>query len=438
MSDEEIYRQIGDLEQKIAELRGKLPHARDWEAPEPVNGKSLDEQKKGAPFIIHSETELGLNNLPDLAKQILDALPVQVYIKRADIDDTRKARQYTYLNKAVWDLNPTWHRTDVKTKYDNDVFAEGDKAKALYAEMQAQETQTIISKHSRITYTPWTVGKGSWSENRNIEVPILSQEGDCVGFCSIAENFVFQQLPQLWANYQACSEHHVNNLFAAVEGWLDHAIDRIERLQSTAGSKDTELVEVLGDLTHISQRLRVHMQSATFQISALNSSVGTPSGTGTVTDVIRALQHAYRNCGFGLTIDPACDSVVNMDIRQPKVVIAILSVFIANAVKYGTKQNGTKEIEIKCSLTNEMVEWEVSNQCKKNASPPGEDYWTFPISGNLLDQRFDRRLLETFVRYFFPENATKDMIRFSKQGDSRFIATLTMQTGAPADGSSGK
>jgi PAS domain-containing protein len=421
MSDEEIYQRIRELERQIAELRRKLSAANvtDWKVPKE---DAQDQQAEpGDPFIVQFREEMELNSLPELVSQILDALPVQVYIKKAELDPAKKARKYIYLNQMARSLRG-WSREDVREQYDRNVFAPDDQAEDLYINMRAQETQTIKSKKSRITYTPWTVGDGCWSRNRNIEIPILDQIGNGIGFCSIAHDLVFRELPTVLSFYQRSSSHSIKNLIGGARGVLDSAKEKITDSLKRISTPHPDLSAALNALNAIGYLLELAWQTSQLQNNALGS-IGGPIRIGTIGAIIDDLRDTYKDCGITLTIATTVGADMGTKIQQPNAVKAILSAFIANAVKYRPRDSSIKDFEctIACKVNTTQVDWEVCNACEK-----------YTHAYSLADahkndgrgQGFDFELLRGLVTYAFPKKKPEDIIFTEKPTEFTFKATL--------------
>lgn len=435
MSDEDIYRQIGELEKQIGELRGKLPSAPDWKAPKLREGESLEKQEKGQPFRIHSEVELELKGLPDLVRQILDALQVQVYVKKAKIDDKRDARKYTYLNQAVREINK-WSREEALAKYDCDVFADGDAAASLFDEaaslfldMRNRETETIRSKESKISFTPWTLLGGGWSRNQNFEIPILNPDSDCIGLCSLSQNIVFEEVSRILAIYQQDVRHSVRNLNTAVTGLFIQATIALEAFRRDH-PKEQMLDAISGLFQSISHELNHYTSSSYFQIAALDSMTGTLD-SGRICEIIDDLKGRYTNCGFTLSFCSLCTADLDTRVLQPEIVKAILSVLIANAVGKHQPNPGNgilKRCDVDCKVANGEIEWTVSNPCKADAKS-----YTVPdelphTMHDALIEGFDKRLLTYFVIRGFPNRKPSITVRTQKlDAPDRFNAMLTIE-----------
>jgi PAS domain-containing protein len=427
MSDEDIYRKIGELEKHIAELRGKLPTPQDedWKGPVLPPGKPLQAQEVGDPFRIHSEAELQLNNLPDLAQLIFDALPVQIYIKKPRIDDPVLGRQYIYLNQKAREIKG-WKRGEEKGKHDRQIFADNPKGEELFKKMVPQETKTIEEGNSRFTDTEWNMDSGSWKRNRNVEIPILDQKGQSIGFCSISNSILFERLPAVLHFNQRSSGHTLANLATEVRSYLNMARTILTGLSKQTFTLQPNINTALHSLAAIGDILELSIQTSDIQLRALES-IGGPITTGTIANVIEELQSAYEGCGFTLTITPSAGLNAAANIQQPNAVKAILSVLISNAIKHRDRKV-LFVADVRCNIgvraTGNQVVWVVENDCEKYEA-------VFQLNELDVDGRlrggFDSDLLRGIVAFAFPGKLPEDLIRREKPSETEFRATLVTE-----------
>ncbi len=195
LTQQALDEQIRVLESQLAQLRlerrTRFGSQKDWEM--------------GDPFLVHSADEFTLDALPDLARAILDALPVSVFIKHADVSQNL-GRRFTYVNAPARHMMPDgpWTELEVRDKHDSKAFPEGFNS-VEYQNMLDQETETLNGKVSRRTTLTWKHKEGRYRNTITFEIPIFRRgdngvEANPVGFCAIAQEELPKQIPivQSW------------------------------------------------------------------------------------------------------------------------------------------------------------------------------------------------------------------------------------------------
>jgi hypothetical protein len=436
MDDAELDQQIEELQRRLTELRreqrGRYPPAPDWKRP---TGQDAPEgATEGTPFMVHSATDLELAALPDLARLILDALPVQVYIKKAQIEEN--GRQYTYLNEAARGVYKIGRRFSNQPEegvrqYDRDVFPDEDPSSGeLYQKMQDQETATIGIGRSRVTTTDWKQSLSRWTRNTNIEIPILDFDGTSIGFCSIAHDLVFKELPKEWAIYQMKIQHHFNNLMVALTNPLNRANALLAQLMSETAVDADSLKGVQAHLKLIEQTLAIAHRTSKIQIEALES-LGSTGEWQSADEVAAAIDSAYKDSWFDFTGCRVSEEAKKAPLLHPRAVKAILTVLVNNAVKYSKAPSGRAECRVQCDVRDRTVVWEVSNPCQAITGHLEMDFSGRPSLQEVMERGFDGLMIWTLVNYGIPGKKAEEMIDFPKTLQNGWITVRLFAEVAP-------
>lgn len=304
--------------------------------------------------LLFVNTEQDLFSVPaDLALQILDALPVQIFIKRASKEPHKgpiaSGRRYTFLNRMAAGI-AGWHPADASRHLDCEAMADEDE----YLHMESVETQTIQEKKRRDLPLRWTTDDGSWRVNNAIQLPIVlrtnsGEPGEAVGFCAIAHDIEFHRRITATRSLMRIIAHEVANLAAKV-----------------------------GDLVRLSERrppdMEKHLRRAAGWIDASAAIAeamvasyeamppGEPVPVQAIVDRLRRIFDPLP-ANIEWSIDPGTSSVI---LKSPAAVRGILAEVIRNAIKHTTEEfleGDNSPVSIAVFNENHSVIWKITNKC---------------------------------------------------------------------------
>lgn len=356
-TEDEIVR----LERRLAELRAKQTNS-EWEGP--GNGK-----KYGQPFLVNDEDDLALDAMPDLVRQILDALPVSVFVKVSQITPD-KGRRFTYLNKLARDRKE-WKAAEIPERYDSEAFF-NEWNSPLYHTMLLQETDTLNLKKSRYMQLEWQPGEDFWRRSKTLEVPIFRRgevdDGNPIGFCAIAEEVEFKMFPFIHSWLRRVFNHEYRNMTFGIKAEIESAIDFLSDLEtigpapvrSNGGLSAGTPQEAIQGLRNAMKLLTLHGRSYEELYDAFSPKP--PADIRTVGEVIESIKKVFEIAPFELaiTID---EGVREVQLKRWNVIKGVLLVLIGNAVKHADK-GASPKAHLKAYMETGKAVLVVRNRCK--------------------------------------------------------------------------
>jgi PAS domain-containing protein/two-component sensor histidine kinase len=399
---------MSNLDERIAELQVELASLQEQRRQQMQRyGSEVEEAETGC-FTVITPDELNLTALPELARAILDALPVQIFIKEA-ASHPQKGRRYTYLNKKVRKILG-WSREKAKSAYDSEAFA-GGVNNLEWLTMFTGETETIESRKARLRELSWTTEteKGeSWRLNKVLEVPILANGlQNPIGFCAIAQDIEFNMFAGTHTQLRKVFRHEYSNLTASVLSHVED-VEEIIRLSQQGDNSPSRLPEALESLNAVKGRLLIAARAA----DVLYLAVGNidRNSYDTVDKVIDEIGQLYQPAPFRVSVT-VTDSVRSARIWKPKAIKGVLVELIRNAEKHYDPSVSNKEIPISARLDGGVVVWEVSNRCRQLNG--GLDFESSAGSGQLVEtrERFGAKIIRDILKRAYGVEAS-DMIEF--------------------------
>lgn len=326
----------------------------------------------GAPFFIKYKDDLYLDTLSDLAWQILEALPVTVFVKFADYDkQEKKGRRFTFMNRLAR-KRLGWSFDEVRNRYDSEAFPDKSWNNPAYQRMLHQESITLcvedmetglpnmplteqsyesdnrtrdtgqLNAKSRYTFLEWQYEATSGRRSRTLEVPVYLSGKDSpahpIGFCAIAEELDFTLSANLAHFYLSMFSHEMGTVtYQASDAFKQIA----KYISSNTGENQDALfkkaryfAELLPmrnqmyeemmkafDTSHNANRIRLQMI-----VQDLRSFYGEPTCPWQISIIVQGEQ----------------DSLLRTRVRRPDAVKALVHVLIGNAVDHCDKQHGDR------------------------------------------------------------------------------------------------
>jgi len=133
--------------------------------------------------------DLQIHNAGGFAHQVLDILPVQVFVKDA------QERRYLYLNAAARELMAYPQKNPIGQR---DTEVVDDPAElALYSR---EDTETMETRQKRHVREPWTATDGTFRMNETVRYPILRAddlEGSAMAVISVAQDITYKEQRKL-------------------------------------------------------------------------------------------------------------------------------------------------------------------------------------------------------------------------------------------------
>lgn len=344
------------LRERVAELEAEVEALRQGGA----DAHSRDRNRKIRRLYVDDPEQLSLTNL-DLALQIIDAMPVQVFIKDAqhefEPDGSKKGRRYTFMNRKALELTG-WKAEDVRNYVDKDAMSDPLE----YTRMDEVETKTIEAKEVHFEDLRWTSPDGrEWRINDIIQLPIARREegvevGEIIGFCALAQDIEFQHRVSASRPLMRIMAHEMGNLSDIVLGLLEQA-------QKDPTQVDVHLERAGGWVKGAHTIARAMLQSYGGGASSAfgNSSQG----------IRKELEYIFEPLPVSLqfSIDPQIEEVAYI---SPEGATGILVELLRNAIKHTSSEgyvDGMAMVEI--TARPDVLEhtgapctrWTVTNRC---------------------------------------------------------------------------
>jgi PAS domain-containing protein len=352
------------LRARIAALEAELEQLRDGRAPAP---RSRD--RSADRLVVNSVDELGLIDL-DLALQIIDALPVQVFIKHAhhEIDAAgKRGRRYTFMNHRALEL-AGWDVGSESGHLDCDAIVDP----AEYERMDRLETRTIEDNRKRTEELRWTSPDGSsWRINDVTQLPIARRsengdDGEVVGFCALAEDIVFTQRSEVLGPIMDIMAHEIGNLASVVLTLTKDAADGSEDLASS-------LNEALGWC-----RAARGIADAMLASYSKAASDDLPTAGKIIDDIVQIFEHLPIEIPTAIS-----DEIAATRLKAPVAVRGVLVELVRNGFKHTSREfrYGRRVVRISAEfqqlsynvagrkIDRGCVRWRVTN---KSSHAPGE------------------------------------------------------------------
>lgn len=353
---EELEREIEERERELAALRA-FKQTESSNAPVASARGTLDADC----FFVDAADETELHDVPALARDILDRLPVQIFIKNAAPTKGR-GRPYRYLNKIVRTITK-WTKP-AAAYHDDEAFVDG-VTDPLWKKMFKGETETIRSRQSakrRLEWAHRTQDGVVWRINTVDEIPIvLRSTQEVIAFCALAQDIDFKAFGEAHRQLRAIMNHEYGNLANEVRGDVDTAIDLIEDVGTGAKRTDT-LSETTELLVRARSRLLIARKVADAMFQAMycarNDSV---SGVvGKVVADLDAQVFTPRLWRLTSTVEPG---VEDCRLHKPDAIKAVLIQLIQNAEKHTDGPLSAKEITLRVRRRASHIVWEIGNHC---------------------------------------------------------------------------
>lgn len=269
-------------------------------------------------LLIGSTEEMSFSSLPLFVRQLLDHLPVQVFVKSADITPG-KGRQYTYLNKRARDIL-NWKEGELH--YDGEAF-HGGVASREWEEMSTGESLTLRERIKTIRELHWTTPTGEWRVNVAIQLPIIlpamDNRPEIIGFCAIAQDFDFHVSQQI-------SEQLTKALLHEYGNFCNGVIDELEKARLPGAGRDRYLDRVEGKAIVATEMARSLL--AALRHTQLHRHRRTIRW---VTDNLLTFARKWTAVALTLTHE---DDISDMQLAAPEAVYGILVQLLANAHKH--------------------------------------------------------------------------------------------------------
>lgn len=432
--NQELDAEIAQLENKLASLRAKRrcqTTALTWKKPSKAD-------EFGDPFVISNEPELTLATLPDLAKSILDALPVQVFLKLARTDevegiisfdkantrkythlDKGKARKYTYLNQSAREPMH-WDEEAVLRRYDCEAFPDTESGFALYQKMQLQESDCLRDRVSRIRTVDWTPGPGGWRRNETIEIPILKADGTVIGFCAIGQDIIFRELPKQSQYFLKMFWHQYKNLSMSILSFIETARERIQAVRTNPDSALVCVEYISTRLTLIKTHLRIAEESSEIVYNGLIPTYDPMLCKGQVKEIAADVLRIYRDSPYSINFTLAEDAQ-QREIDQPQSIKTLLVMLTNNALKHSSHNGTERQFRLSCKVEGTGVVWEISNPCHEL-----KDKLRYSSSGSpdISDTRtrgFDGLMIGAIIGHVFPHRNPEEMVEFPSELNNGWV-----------------
>lgn len=314
------------------------------------------------PIIIDDLLELNIGSTPSLLTQLLQLLPVQIYIKEVKLD-LQRGRKYIWLNSEA---TKRAQRADGTVPiYDGDAFQGGPSSSDWRAMNVAETTVMNQSPDDRLRLHPlrWTNSYGTWRVNNVLQVPIfLRGERHAVAFCAIAEDITFRHLQSGFIDVTRAMVHELGNARAIVNSSIGRAL---RHLKNSRNDVVAILLEDAHQYTeHMSERGELIIQSL----------YETHRITETIQTIIDDLRNMTKTTLFNVQFELP-SSIADRSIGTSAETKVILLELLRNARKHGagtgdaipnmfgtTKQRTLVKVSERDS---EHLQWEVTNDYNK-------------------------------------------------------------------------
>ncbi len=350
---------------------------------------------------------LALNELPSVAEQILEALPIQIFVKDSTPDESL-GRKYRYLNKAARQILE-WGLDEVTERFDSEAFAEGNQSQE-WREMFEGETETIESLCPATKELSWTAkasGREVWRINRVLEFPIVKRgTKKAIGFCSIAQDIEFKAFSEIHSELHRILRHEYGNLTASVLAEVERASMILSEGPNT-GVADSASRSIATILEAVEGRLEVAARSADFIYQAVaNVDNVAVVSVGSIVDELQELfEVAPYNAKFS-----AGSKVRETRIKKGAVIRGIISELVKNAEKHLTRENGG-QILVEIVADGDSLICKVMNRCDELK---GRMCFGYEEEGNATE-RFGSKIISSIVKRAFGHQEISEMLKFSHE-----------------------
>lgn len=307
--------------------------------------------------------QISVNSITDVEEQLqngfirrlLNSLPVQIFIKEAEIVQG-KGRRYIFLNDRASELivGEPFPERDV---FDSEAYPMGWEDPGFKA-MLERETITLETKQEYIHEIPWSPSSGSrWRINSTIEIPICSkiEVSPALGLIAIGQDLEFQAAERTFVNFIRSTFHEVDNITGAIDSTLSNA----ERLES----RRSVLIAKARQLSRSANRQSQYL---------LKVFRGESQEPMPLTSFIEEIQDIAREMSIDLAIDLQ-DFDPELKIRNPMNFLAVAYEILRNAYKYTnrkyklenefTRRRDVTPVKSRVTIDERLIEIVFANQC---------------------------------------------------------------------------
>ena len=363
---------MNDLDKRIAELEAELFNLRAERRKQPDKAKARNEKANKEGFVVIGKNELSLDCIPGLAQDILDELPVQIFIKIAEPDPER-GRKYLYMNKTARDVLG-WNEEEVLLKkFDTHAFVNG-KENPEWRRMFDGETETLKSGRITKRERSWTAKNEEhgevWRINRVDEIPIFSLNAtDPIALCALAEDIHFKEFILTQRQLRRVFRHEYFNYKRSIKSYINIAERNIKKIFSENDSS-----VFVGNARTLLKLAKSEIDIAADTADVIYEAFARISGEkceekyGTVGDIVEGINKIYEPSPYNVYIDVPED-VQSLSVRKSEVIKGVLIELIRNAIKHTDRDVNDKnsfvidiEIPIKVKQDSGVLVWEVSNK----------------------------------------------------------------------------
>lgn len=360
-----LYARLAALEKEKSDLQRKVNQVLDCEKIQSSVHQRGDQVNR---LVVSHQDDMRLDKADSLTLQILDALPIQIFLKDAEITKDQqgniKGRKYRYLNKKTLDTLH-WKFDDVRTKYDLDAMPDEQEWKR----MEKLESKTIATKERHETTLKWTMPSEElgWLIIQVTQLAVVlcdDDSADSVGFCSIAHSIPFEKFKFIYDPYNAVFSHEFSNAFLKTRMFISDANTALNNRNYDAVHLALRCIEAtLNQSDKISDAffkgfkeigLDEH-DKALFMYENINK-----FAEKLIADIV-----------FETKIE---DSVYAFEIKYPKSMLAIFLELIRNSIKHSDmnfRKNTVPKITIRVKkiddadgINGHLLQWTISNKAK--------------------------------------------------------------------------
>lgn len=304
-------------------------------------------QRRELRLLVPRGAKLSLEGLPRWIRHLLDLIPVQIFIKEAQLDPVR-GRRYFYLNEQARAIL-RWTPEAVTGKCDSDAF-EGGTSNPEWQDMVRLESETIRRGYGSEEELKWTAqGNGAFRVNKAIQIPVLELGGESVvALCAVAQDFEFRSFQEANKLFARIMMHEYGNLCNSVASLIE--------LAQRAPDRDTLLRYAVG-------RATCAKRQATAVFEALEHIDNGP--TATVAELLGEVRAAFADVPLDLAIC-ASDDAGQVFVRKPNVALSLLLELIRNAEKHTDDahlRHHRAEVGLDVAVSGRTVKWTISNRC---------------------------------------------------------------------------
>lgn len=321
--------------------------------------KPYDNKNNCEFFDVASEADMQLGGLPKFIYQLLDALPVQIFIKESAITEER-GRLYHYLNKAALE-RIGWQADEYQGLGDKDAIPNP----AEWHKVSKIEQETLDKQKYDYRALKWTGPDSKWRINEAHQYAIVNPEGESVGFCAIAEDISFEKAVDAFSPFVSVFSHEVGNMATgAVADFF--RIERLsQRIQDGSVEDAAAALQEINNIAAISKAWLKSSRAISVHIMEGFKDTGR-THTGTAAEILQDTLQATK--GFGtLSVCPNFKTIQDSQLQSKNATIAILLELIRNAYKHTpphlTAEDGRPEIRISGKQSDKYFQWTISNRC---------------------------------------------------------------------------